>query len=1021
MGDWNIEVESDRLFVKKCFSPSRLLLCLFFLFGSQTTHAQYRFDHWTTENGLPQNSVRSILQARDGYIWLTTFDGLARFDGVRFTVFNKNNSPGMSGNRLLQIFEDRFGDLWIRLESGGLLRRHQGRFTTYTREQGLPAIAVQQLMDDGQGNLIFAWGGELFRWWDGGFQPVEQPVSSATQPPDEGRDNVSPVYFWRDSGKWFCLVNGQKHSWTETELPISDGNFFALTDDRGQIWVSTPQTLIHIRDGCVARVYSERDGLPGKNPRLVAGKREPFQAISRDTAGRLWLTNLNSMQSELMSLQAPEGLNGNGAYADNEGNYWFGDHYSGLFRARKQTITPYAKAEGLNVKEVYPILEARDGSIWIGTLGDGLVRLKEGSFTSYLPKGSIVSSLYEDRAGQLWFNGTLRLMDGRPVQESWGQSPPKWELTTAQTMCEDAAGAYWIGTPFGVARFMNGVMTYYTTKDGLAGNDTRVIINDMAGGVWIGSYGGLTHYEDGKLTAWTEKDGLPGNMVRALKQDGDGSLWIGTYDSGLGRFKDGRFTRYTTHQGMFDNGVFVILEDDYGWLWMSCNRGIYRARKQELNDFADGRVKTITCVSYNKSDGMPSSECNGGVWPAGIKTRDGKLWFPTMGGVAVIDPASIKINTQPPPVVLEEMRINNETVPYEVWNSASHNPQSAIQVLPGKDNFEIEYTALSFINSANLRFRYKLEGADRDWVEAGTRRTAYYSHVLPGEYTFRVIAANADGVWNDVGASIRVTVIPPFWRTWWFTPLVWLGIAAVIGAAWRYRAAQLRLIQVAQETFTRRLIASQEAERKRIAGELHDGLGQSLVIIRNWALLGSGQLNTDSPAKEELNEITATASRAINEVREIAYNLGPYHLERLGLANTIQDMVKRVSQSSGVNVTAELDPLDGAVSRETEMSLYRITQEALNNMVKHSQATEARVSLKHEAAGLRLTITDNGKGFSPQNVASTDGTSTSQTGFGLTGMVERVRLIGGALTIRSAPGQGTTIEAVLGQRGSQDE
>jgi ligand-binding sensor domain-containing protein len=184
-----------------------------------------------------------------------------------------------------------------------------------------------------------------------------------------------------------------------------------------------------------------------------------------------------------MSLQAPEGLNGNGAYADNEGNYWFGDHYSGLFRARKQTITPYAKAEGLNVKEVYPILEARDGSIWIGTLGDGLVRLKEGSFTSYLPKGSIVSSLYEDRAGQLWFNGTLRLMDGRPVQESWGQSPPKWELTTAQTMCEDAAGAYWIGTPFGVARFMNGVMTYYTTKDGLAGNDTRVIINDMAGGV----------------------------------------------------------------------------------------------------------------------------------------------------------------------------------------------------------------------------------------------------------------------------------------------------------------------------------------------------------------------------------------------------------------------------------------------------------------------------------------------------------------------------------------------------------
>ena len=271
--------------------------------------------------------------------------------------------------------------------------------------------------------------------------------------------------------------------------------------------------------------------------------------------------------------------------------------------------------------------------------------------------------------------------------------------------------------------------------------------------------------------------------------------------------------------------------------------------------------------------------------------------------------------------------------------------------MPGQDNFEIQYTALSFINSENLRFKYKLEGVDHDWVDAGTRRTAYYSHASPGEYTFRVIAANSDGVWNLEGASLRIIVVPPFWRTWWFIALVAMGMAGVIAAAWKYRVAQLRRIQAAQQAFTRQLIASQESERKRIAGELHDSLGQSLVIIRNWAMLGASQLKNDSPAREELDEINAIASRSINEVREIAYNLGPYHLERLGFENSIRDMVKRVAQASGIAIATELDSLNGALSGETQMSLYRITQEALNNMVKHSQASEARVSAQARNRG----------------------------------------------------------------------
>jgi signal transduction histidine kinase/ligand-binding sensor domain-containing protein len=991
-------------------SLSLLWLCSF----SAATQAQYRFDHWTADNGLPQNSVRDIVQTRDGYLWLTTFDGLVRFDGVRFTVFNKSNTLGITSNRFVSLFEDRQGDLWATAENGIIVRQHQGRYTTYNQAQGVPSdpfLLLPILGDDGQGNLVLYYAKvtydtrttlpngvtmQAYTFVQDRFEPAEEFNGTFLHPPLFPKE----VYF--------------------------SGNKLIA----GEYWTSTNQRVIRSQKGGGFQVYNAQTGLPGMLHKLIWEKQRLWKAVSRDAAGHLWLTELGSGQSELLSRHTPDGFEVTASYADNEGNYWFATYNNGLFRARRQTITPFGKAEGLGFSEIYPLLEGRDGALWIGSADGGVSRFKDGKFTHYAaPKtngldlfAQRVTSLYEDRAGQLWVGGFWRLVNGRFVQESWVNQVGFALYKLAWAVCEDRAGAYWIGTGGGVVRFQNGTATLFTTKDGLAGDDTKVIIEDGQGGLWLGSYGGLTHYKDGKFTVWTEKDGLPGATVRALKLDADGALWIGTYDSGLGRFKDGKFTRYTTKDGLFDNGVFQILEDDFGWCWMSCNRGIYRVRKQELLDFAEGKIKTITCLAYNKSDGMPSTEGNGGRWPAGVKTRDGKLWFPTMGGLAMIDPAKVKANTQPPPVVIEEMRINNQAVPSEDWESAIRNhpegaegaqPGAAIQVLPGQDNFEIAYTALSFINSENMRFKYRLEGADADWVDAGARRTAYFSHLAPGNYTFRVIAANADGLWNQTGARVRITVVPPFWRTWWFITLAALGVAGIIAGAWQYRVAQLRRVQMAQQTFARQLIASQESERKRIAGELHDSLGQNLVIIRNWALLGATQLEADAPAREEFDEINTIASRTINEVREIAYNLGPYHLERLGFENSIRDMVKRVAQVAGITIATDLDALDGALARETELSLYRIAQEALNNVVKHSQATETRVLLKHESAGVRLIVADNGQGFDPPAALAAETFGAGQPGFGLNGMAERVRLLGGILTIRSAPKEGTTVEALL--------
>jgi signal transduction histidine kinase/ligand-binding sensor domain-containing protein len=996
--NWRFSKPEPSSFV---FAPIATVVTIIVLFcAAAPGTAQYRFDHWTADNGLPQNSVREILQTQDGYLWFTTFDGLVRFDGVRFTVFNKSNSPGLPGNRFVSLFEDRSGDLWAALETGEVVRRHQGRFATYTQAEGLRTDALPKLADDGQGSVVIyyqqfstenAYTGlvlHAYRWSDGRFQPAEELSSTFSGPP----------------------------------VLADESNRFSFSKVvAGDYWFSTPQRVFHLLRGGGVQVYSEQNGLPGTLPSLIWGEQRPLQAITRDAAGSLWLTELHSMQSQRLSRQIPEGFDVYGGFADKEGNYWFSTNNSGLFRARLQAVTPFGKAQGLNFSEIYPLQEGRDGSLWIGAYGEGVFRLKDGAFTQYsAPKNKGVnsfagfaSSLYEDRAGQLWVNGVWRLTDGNFVPGPWTDALINQKIGYVWTMCEDREGAYWLGDESGVERYLNGTLTHYTTRDGLAGNDTKVIIEDGQGGIWLGSYGGLTHYKDGKFTAWTEKDGLTGATVRALKQDNDGTLWIGTYDSGLGRLKDGRFTHYTAKEGLFDNGAFQILEDDSGWFWMSSNRGLYRVRKQELNDFADGKLKTLTCLAYNKDDGMPSTECNGGRWPAGVKTRDGKLWFPTMGGLAMIDPAGIKANVQPPPVVIEEIQINNQPAPLDALNSALRNPQAAIRILPGQDNFEIKYAALSFINSENLRFKYKLEGADHDWIEAGARRTAYYSHVSPGEYTFKVLAANSDGVWNMTGAGIRITVVPPFWRTWWFITLVGFSVALVFVVIWKSRVGQLKRVQIAQAAFARQLIASQEAERKRIAGELHDSLGQSLVIIRNWAMLGANQLEKESPAREELDEINTLASRTINEVREIAYNLGPYHLERLGFENSIRDMATRVAQASGISIVTELDALDGALSSETQMSLYRVAQEALNNVVKHSRASETRIALKRESGGVRLTVADNGRGFDQPATKASDLPGARRPGFGLNGMAERVRLLGGALTIRSVPEQGTTVEALL--------
>jgi signal transduction histidine kinase/ligand-binding sensor domain-containing protein len=1003
--------------------------------------AQYRFDQWTADDGLPQNSVFGIVQTSDGYLWLATVDGLARFDGARFTIFNKSNSPGIINNRFVSLFEDGRGDLWAGTEESGIVRFSGGRFEHFGAEAGVPRSVFWIEADAGGDGVIFYNDYQtMIRFRDGKFSPFEAQANFS--PPARAARSSSVKIICSSSnsenkfsecfinGRWinFSLADGSpKEKFLSVAQAVnSDGSLqvkfvsAAAQQANGSVWLITADGRVaRAENGRVTAVFDERDGLPKYPLSFMTGSR--LGLVAKDADGSLWLVDLPSMQKELLlkkaavppPLERAEILS---TYRDGEDNLWFGTTRDGLFRARKQIITAYSEADGITVKNIYPIYEDRAGTIWIGATG-GLFKYENGTFALIeSTENFLVNAIGEDAAGRILISngGTLYVQENNQfVPFERGKIPDDGYIYAIHA---DRENALWIGGNTGLRRFKDGVLEI-TTADGLAGNDVKVIIEARAGGLWIGTYDGLSHYKDGKFTSWREADGLPSRTVRALYEDADGTLWIGSYDGGLARFKDGKFTRYNTKTGLPNDGAFQILEDDNRRFWISSNRGIYSVAKDELNEFADGRRANVTAVAYGKSDGMINAECNGGRAPAGIRARDGRLWFPTQDGVAVIDPQNIKTNSQPPPVVIETIKIDNE---FQVSSSrfqveGGNEPETwnlkpkTIEIQPNQQSFEIQYTALSFINSENMRFKYKLEGLDDDWIDAGTRRLAYFSHVPPGTYTFRVIAANSDGVWNEQGATLKIVVLPPFYRTWWFLILAVFVIAAMTYLLFRRRVAQINLKHTAELAFSRRLIDSQEQERKRFAAEMHDGLGQSLVIIKNRARLSLKQPDQKEAMINHLENISETASHAISEAKEIAFNLRPHLLDRLGLTKTIESMLGKAFGASGIKFEAEIEGIDDVLEKDSEILLYRIVQECANNIVKHSQATKAVLKIERAGNNLTINISDNGRGFDP----SAGDNNLSKRSFGLIGIAERTRLLGGKLHIESAVGKGTTVLIII--------
>ncbi|HWZ84958.1 MAG TPA: diguanylate cyclase, partial [Thermoanaerobaculia bacterium] len=461
----------------------------------------------------------------------------------------------------------------------------------------------------------------------------------------------------------------------------------------------------------------------------------------------------------------------------------------GLNRLKDGKFTAFTHKEGLVNDRVRTIYEDRDGSIWLGTRGGGLSRYRGGVFATFGPKeglsGDFVRSVYEDGAGRLWvgtWGDGLDVLEGGRFRAFHARDGLPSEIV--RCLYRDRAGTLWIGTDSGgLVSERGGKFTVYGTRDGLSGATVLAILEDRDGNLWLGTEGGgLDRFSHGKFTVFTPKNGLSDDTVLALYEDADGCLWIGTDGGGLNRLKDGKFTRFTRKQGLFDDVQYAILEDGRGNLWMSCSRGIFRVRRGDLEDLAEGKRDAVVSQSFGRADGMRSAECSGFTQPAGWKTRDGKLWFPTIEGAVVIDPDRIRTNTLAPPVVVEEVLVDRGPMPLA----------EEAELAPGRGDLEFHYAGLSFVDPDRVRFRYMLDGFDREWVDAGSRRVAFYTNIPPGRYTFRVRAANNDGVWSERDATVRFWLRPHFRQTRWFYGLCAVGLLLAGFGAARVRAARAR-------------------------------------------------------------------------------------------------------------------------------------------------------------------------------------------------------------------------------------
>ena len=887
-----------------------LRLALALLLGQRAlADSPFIVDVWGTADGLPQSSVIALAQAHDGYLWLGTLNGLVRFDGKTFTRFNVNNTPGLPGNRIVFLFEDSRQFLWVGTEAAGLCAVKNGMVQNFPGTGA--AGTVNCAFDDGGGNVWFsAANGKFFCWQDGkmDLQPAVFPSQLFYR--------AAHFFVPGKNGASWHLQNGRVEKWRGERLEkdfgdapwggvhvsaaVEDaaGNLVVGTQGAGVFWFQPDGGCFHI---------TKDDGL----------SHNFVLSLSLDREGNLWAGTdgggLDRIKWKVFSSLI--GLAGEVAQsiaADTAGGLWVAFNSRGIAYWQNNSATNYSIGASSNA---WTVLVDRHQQTWAGTRGEGLFKFAAGYFQPVFAAQKIgreIFVLFEDRAGKIWAGG------------------------------ENGLGSF-DGTNW----------NFFTASDGLPASSIRALAEDARGSLWIGTErDGLFQLNAGKIFPVH----APVSDISCLLADADGAMWVGTSGHGLAGFQDGAWkTCSTISGGLASDSVGYMVDDGAGTLWLGSYEGLARAEKKSLADFAAGTVKTVSCRTFL------TRECSAGAQPAAICARDGKLFFPTIAGVVGLNPADLQPDTNPPPVVIESVLVDGVEQKTNALNAAWNG---TITLTPENEQLEIRFASLNFSapknSAAGARFKYRLGGHDKNWTDIGGERVAHFQTLPPGKYDFHVTAGNEDGVWNEAGATLAVTVKPPFWRKPSFlilTALVFLG--ALAGITYLISTAKLK-----RQLRAHRQKELLEKERARIARDLHDQLGANLTQV---ALLGElAEADKHLPGEVELHaqQISLTARDTTRSLDEIVWALNSSNDTLESLVNYACKYAQDYFALGGVSFRAELPTQlpPTPILPEVRHNIFLAFKEAVNNVVKHAQATEARVRLELQPDRFILTITDNVRG-----------------------------------------------------------